>query len=108
MRFFGACISAFAILVASVAWSAPQNDKLRTFLKSAGYGTLIGAGAGAASLAFVEDPGNKTNNIARGASLGLYVGIGVGIYLATQTEPSNFSWIAPMKDGAAFHFIQRF
>jgi len=57
---------------------------MRTFLVACGYGTAIGAAVGAASLAFTDDPGSKLNNIAKGASLGLYTGIGVGLYLNSQ------------------------
>lgn len=61
-----------------------ERDKMRTFLVACGYGTAIGAAVGAASLAFTDDPGSKLSNIAKGASLGLYTGIGVGLYLNSQ------------------------
>ena len=48
---------------------------------SCAYGTGIGAGAGLISLAFTDDPGSKVSNVARGASLGLYAGIAMGLYL---------------------------
>lgn len=45
------------------------------------YGVLAGTLVGAASLAFTEDPGNNLNHVARGASLGLYTGILLGLYV---------------------------
>ena len=57
-----------------------KASELSDFLTTCGYGTLGGAALGAVSLAFVEDPSSKVGNIARGASLGLYAGIGWGLY----------------------------
>lgn len=45
------------------------------------YGTLAGTLVGAASLGFEKEPGQKLNRIARGASLGLYAGILLGLYV---------------------------
>lgn len=53
------------------------------------YGTAAGALIGVASLAFTEDPGSKLNNIARGASLGLYAGMGLGLYLGSAADSSQ-------------------
>ncbi len=50
------------------------------FLKSCAYGTLAGAALGLATLATSENPSGKMSNVARGASLGLYAGIGFGVY----------------------------
>ncbi len=55
---------------------------MKDFLISSAYGTAAGALVGVASLAFTDDPGSKLNNIARGASLGLYAGMGLGLYMA--------------------------
>lgn len=44
------------------------------------YGVLAGTLVGAASLAFVDKPGDNLQRVARGASLGLYTGIGLGYY----------------------------
>lgn len=43
---------------------------------------------GAASLAFAEKPGESLNRVARGASIGLYAGILLGIYV-TYGVPSE-------------------
>ena len=53
--------------------------ELSDFLSACGYGTLIGAGVGVISLAFEKTPSEHSNNIARGASLGLYGGIIYGV-----------------------------
>lgn len=52
----------------------------REFIMSATYGLMAGTLVGAASLAFVDKPGDNLQKVARGASLGLYVGIGLGLY----------------------------
>ncbi|MGE3973210.1 MAG: hypothetical protein AB7F59_01645 [Bdellovibrionales bacterium] len=48
---------------------------------SAAYGVLAGTLVGAATLAFTDRPGDNLKNIARGASLGLYAGILLGLYV---------------------------
>jgi hypothetical protein len=53
-------------------------------------GTLVGM----ASLAFTNKPGDSLNRVARGASLGLYTGILLGIYVVyilpgMQTEEED-------------------
>lgn len=55
---------------------------------SATYGALAGSIVGAASLAFSEKPGNSLNKVARGASIGLYAGILLGLYV-TYGGPSQ-------------------
>lgn len=63
-----------------------QQKDLPSFLKTCAWGTAIGAGAGVVSLAFQDEPGKHTNAIARGASLGLYAGIAIG--LLSMNEPT--------------------
>jgi hypothetical protein len=58
-----------------------EDNKMREFLTSAAYGTLVGALVGAASLAFVDNPDDELQKVAKGASLGLYAGIALGIYV---------------------------
>lgn len=58
-----------------------QADSTREFLLSCTYGVLAGALMGAASLATEDDPGSKVHRVARGASLGLYSGILLGLYV---------------------------
>jgi drug/metabolite transporter (DMT)-like permease len=68
------------VLVFCFSKSALAVDNMTIFLKSCAYGTAAGAILGLASLAISENPDNKMNNVARGASLGLYAGIGFGLY----------------------------
>ena len=53
----------------------------KEFTTSVIYGTLAGTLVGAATLAFTTNPGDNLNNVARGASYGLYAGILLGIYV---------------------------
>ncbi|MNK07765.1 hypothetical protein D3C87_256830 [compost metagenome] len=82
-----------ALILQMMAAPALAAD-LRQFLKHCAYGTLIGAGAGVATLAFSDQPSEDLNNVARGASLGLYGGIAYGVYrlntpdVQTYQEPS--------------------
>ncbi len=68
-------------LVASVA-TAPRAlaSPEREFIMSCTYGVLAGTLVGAATLAFTKSPADNLQNVARGASLGLYAGIGLGFY----------------------------
>src|SRR5882757_5447774 len=59
---------------------SPDNSA-REFITSCTYGVLAGTLVGAASLAFVDKPGDNLSHVARGASLGLYAGILLGLYV---------------------------
>jgi hypothetical protein len=72
-----------------------KAEELKSFLRSCGYGTLAGAGVGLASLVFEKKPNESYSNIARGASLGLYMGIGYGFVLLNQnkqTTSESLTW----------------
>lgn len=56
-------------------------EPMKEFVTSCTYGVLAGTLVGAASLAFTDVPGDNLNNIARGASIGLYAGILLGAYV---------------------------
>lgn len=56
-------------------------EPMKEFVTSCTYGVLAGTLVGAATLAFTKKPGDNLNNIARGASLGLYAGILLGAYV---------------------------
>jgi hypothetical protein len=58
-----------------------KADAGHEFLMSVTYGTLAGALLGTASLAFKDHPRDNLQTIARGASLGLYFGILLGLYV---------------------------
>ncbi len=68
----------FSLLLGS---SVAHADSGREFLLSCTYGVLAGALVGAATLAVEDNPGDKIHRVARGASLGLYSGILLGIYV---------------------------
>lgn len=94
-----------------------SDESWRKFLSSCAYGTAAGGILGLASLAFTDDPGGKTVYIARGASLGLYAGIGWGLYsIYTQKDSASqdLAWtIMPLEnkgqlDGGQFLFLKRF
>jgi hypothetical protein len=69
-----------ALIFFSVSGQAADTSG-REFMMSCTYGVLAGTLVGAASLAFVDKPGDNINRIARGASLGLYAGILLGVYV---------------------------
>lgn len=77
---------------------AAKADAMKNFLLSCAYGTAAGAVVGLVSLAFTEDPSSKTNNVARGASIGLYVGIIYGIYSSygEGSRPKDFEALSPV------------
>lgn len=68
--------SIFLFLLAQNAFSA----NLKQFVNDCAYGVLGGAVAGVVSMAMTDKPSEYTRNIAIGASLGLYGGIGYGLY----------------------------
>ncbi len=65
-----------------------QSGDLGVFLRSCAYGTAAGAILGLGVVALSENPGEKLNTVARGASLGLYAGMGFGLY-ALYGEPRS-------------------
>ena len=98
-----------------------RADNMSIFLKSCAYGALAGAAVGLASLAISDNPGGKINNVARGASLGLYAGVGIGAYLinnpsrgseiagASKFEEIPYIWFSPVIksrniEGAEIHW----
>lgn len=75
--------------VISEAEASPERE----FIMSCTYGVLAGTLVGAATLAFTDQPGENLNQVARGASLGLYLGIALGAYVVyvvpRQIEKEN-------------------
>lgn len=69
-----------------------QAAELRTVLMSSAYGAGAGALVGVTALAFSDNPSQNLNMVARGASLGLYAGLAVGIYLASQEKANQSPW----------------
>ena len=70
----------FLLFFSTATSTSASAEEIKEFLKSCGYGTLIGAMAGIVSLGFEKVPNEHSQNIARGASLGLYSGIFYGLY----------------------------
>lgn len=68
---------AVSLLFDSRVWAVNPE---REFVMSCTYGVLAGTLVGAASLAFTDNPGENLQRVARGASIGLYIGIGLGFY----------------------------
>lgn len=83
-RFFGVTLTGFALMASSIVTifsvSNAEASAEREFIMSCTYGVLAGTLVGAATLAFTKNPGENLQNVARGASLGLYAGIGLGFY----------------------------
>jgi hypothetical protein len=105
--------SLFKILVvvslAAFSWAplaqtsyASNGNSQREFIMSCTYGVLAGTLIGAASLAFVDHPSDHLNKVARGASLGLYAGILLGLYViyvvpAMAPDPYDNPLLSSMK-----------
>lgn len=71
------------IFITGIVFVSPYQAKAlgKEFVTSATYGVIAGTIVGAATLAFTQNPGDKLNRIARGASIGLYAGILLGFYV---------------------------
>jgi hypothetical protein len=82
---FAICCAVFT-LTASRAMA--QENSGRDFTRSVIYGTLAGTLVGVATLAFTSNPGDNLNNVARGASYGLYAGIILGLYITYGFDDS--------------------
>ncbi len=96
-----------AVFVSGVTIFPVQEAKAdpgREFLMSITYGTLAGTLLGTASLAFTDKPGDKLQRIARGASLGLYFGILLGLYVVygVSDESDELNNILPPEDDYGF------
>ena len=72
---------ALAFVFSFSAIAQPMEASGREFVMSCTYGVLAGTLVGAATLAFEEMPGENLNKVARGASIGLYSGILLGLYV---------------------------
>jgi len=82
MRFVTRRIHFLALSVLLLSATSAHATPEREFIMSCTYGVLAGTLVGAASLAFVDKPGDNLQHVARGASIGLYMGIGLGFYTA--------------------------
>lgn len=88
----------------------------REFIMSCTYGVMAGTLVGAASLAFVSKPSDSLNRVARGASIGLYTGILLGLYVVyvvpameddgSQEDPVARLENSPFRIAPTFHDTQ--
>ncbi len=69
-----------------------ESDSLKRILTDGLYGGAAGALVGAASLAFVDNAGDKTSNIGQGAAIGVILGV---IYGTAKVSGA----FAEVKDG---------
>lgn len=86
MKSFVALVLIFAHSIAFAAANSSllnqgQENQAREFVMSCTYGVMAGTLVGAASLAFTSKPSDNLNRVARGASIGLYLGIALGLYV---------------------------
>src|SRR5256885_909928 len=81
----------FKIFILSILLcnSAFASNKLIEFIKTCGYGALIGGGIGVLTLAMEKQPNEHYANVAKGASLGFYAGIAYGIYETRNQSQIN-------------------
>jgi hypothetical protein len=83
---FGGKLITSLVIVLFFQTPAAHADKGKDFILSVVYGTLAGTLVGAATLAFTSNPGDNLNNVARGASYGLYAGIILGLYVTYAVD----------------------
>lgn len=95
----------FLILV-FLMQSIPLTIEAQTmgkFLNRCLWGTAIGAGVGFATLVASDKPGESWNNVARGASLGLYAGVAYGVYMhnyqAVPQYDTGYALVPTFLDG---------
>lgn len=81
MKFRWIFILLFSLSLSLGSKADAQSLAGKEFILSCTYGVLAGTLVGFASLAFTDQPGENLNRVARGASLGLYLGIALGAYV---------------------------
>jgi NhaP-type Na+/H+ or K+/H+ antiporter len=80
-RLFSLVLAVIGVSAAAAPQQPAPDSSGHEFIMSCTYGVLAGTLVGAASLAFTSDPGQSLQTVARGASLGLYAGILLGLYV---------------------------
>lgn len=82
--------AALIFTLALIGTSPAKAVDWEPFFLSSMYGTGVGALLGLTALAISDQPGQNLAYIARGASMGLYVGMGIGVYMTHElAEKSN-------------------
>jgi RsiW-degrading membrane proteinase PrsW (M82 family) len=72
--------------------SRAASSSLEVVLVDSLWGAGIGALAGAATLAFMDHPSDHYERIYQGAAIGLFIGLGFGIY---ELSPMFYSYTTP-------------
>ena len=91
-------ITVIALLLCSVAGvsplpaSAEEENAFMSVFKDGFYGGLAGALVGSAVLAFADEPSDHLDYIAKGAAVGVILGVTFGIVQATRS-------VAELEDG---------
>ena len=103
------------IVLSLGVFSSRSADAMgKELITSATYGVLAGTIVGAATLAFSDNPGDNLQRIARGASLGLYAGIALGLYVTygvpteEEDEDSEYSSVRFNRYKVAKYKVPRF
>ncbi len=81
----------FVMTLGTPAYAAVESSGggSREFMLSCVYGAVAGTLVGAATLAFTDKPNQNLNRVARGASLGLYAGMLLGLYVVYGTSEDD-------------------
>jgi uncharacterized membrane protein len=79
-------VLAVALMLTMLSPRQAHAEPMRDFIVSCSYGVMAGTLVGAATLAFSSMPGQSLNNVARGASIGLYAGIFLGAYVVFGSQ----------------------
>jgi hypothetical protein len=82
-------ILSFGTASPAIAETLTTQQSFQNVFQTAGYATALGAGLGAASLAFVDKPQNKLHHVTIGASIGFIAGSFYGSYLALNPSFSQ-------------------
>jgi hypothetical protein len=77
------------VIMATSPLTCRAASSLEVVFTDSLWGTVIGALAASATLAFVDHPSDHCERILHGAAVGLFLGIGFGIYEISPTFASN-------------------
>lgn len=83
---------AFALIVVALLCRSQAGSTLNVVLWDSLVGAGIGALAGAATLAFMDHPGDHLERIPQGAAIGVIAGIAFGFY---EISPVLYSRVTP-------------
>ena len=89
-KFLVSC--AFVLALFTLPCTSHAGSSLEVVFWDSLVGASIGALAGAATLAFMDHPGDHLERIAQGGSIGLICGLGFGIY---EISPMFYTTTTP-------------